>query len=111
MPKIGTLDFTGISGHKYTFNVYPKDREHKEKEAVYVVTHRTIKADGTVDHYVLYAGETANVKNELLNHPKESCFQREAANCVCVYWEDHEITRRKIADDLRNFYHPPCNDF
>jgi hypothetical protein len=32
MPKIGTLDFTGISGHKYTFNVYPLNREHKKKK-------------------------------------------------------------------------------
>ena len=73
MPKIGTLDFTGISGHKYTFNVYPKNREHKEKEAVYVVTHRIVKADGSVDHNVIYVGETDNVKNEFIKHPQEKC--------------------------------------
>lgn len=111
MPKIGTLDFTGISGHKYTFNVYPKDREHKEKEAVYVVTHRTIKADGAVDHNVIFIGETDNIKQEVENHPREHCFVTEVANCLCVYWEDHVATRSKIADDLKIFYHPPCNDF
>lgn len=111
MPKIGTLDFTGISGHKYTFNVYPKNREYKEKEAVYVVTHRTIKADATVDHNVIFIGSADNVKNELTDHPKSKCFDREIANCLCVYWEDHKDTRKKIADDLINFYHPPCNDF
>jgi len=111
MPKIGTLDFTGISGHKYTFNVYPKNREHKEKEAVYVVTHRIVKADGSVDHNVIYVGETDNVKHEFSKHPQEKCFEQETANCICVYWEDHEDTRNKIADDLKNFYHPPCNDF
>lgn len=111
MPKIGTLDFTGISGHKYTFNVYPKNRDHKEKEAVYVVTHRTIKADASVNHNVIFVGETTNLKSEFANHKKDACFEREVANCICVYWEDHVETRVKIADDLRNFYHPPCNDF
>jgi hypothetical protein len=111
MPKIGTLDFTGISGHKYTFNVYPKNREHKEKEAVYVVTHRMIKADAAVDHLVIFVGETTNLSKEFAKHTKEVCFEREVANCICVYWEDHKETRTKIADDLRNFYHPPCNDF
>ena len=67
MPKIGTLDFTGISGHKYTFNVYPKNREQKEKEAVYVVTHRTIKAVASVDHDVIYIGETSDLKNSYLS--------------------------------------------
>jgi hypothetical protein len=68
MPKIGTLDFTGISGHKYTFNVYPINREHKEKEAVYVVTHRTIKADASVDHELIFIGETDNVKKTFKKH-------------------------------------------
>ena len=111
MPKIGTLDFTGISGHKYTFNVYPLNREHKEKEAVYVITHRTIKADASVDHSVLFIGETAKIKTELEDHPKADSFDKEVANCVCVYWEDHSDTRQKISEDLKNFYHPPCNDF
>ena len=111
MSKIGTLDFTGISGHKYTFNVYPINREHKEKEAVYVVTHRTIKADATVDHNVISVGETANLKNEFTDHPNSACFEKEIANCVCVYWEDHSDTRLKISSDLINLYHPPCNNF
>jgi hypothetical protein len=111
MPKIGTLDFTGISGHKYTFNVYPLNREHKEKEAVYVVTHRTIKADASVDHELIFIGATDNIKKTIEKHPRKACFEKEVANCVCVYWEDHADTRQKISDDLKNFYHPPCNDF
>ncbi len=111
MPKIGTLDFTGISGHKYTFNVYPISKELKEKEAIYVVTHRTIKADATVDHILIYAGATNNLNKEFENHPKSECFKNEVANCICVYWEDHLDTREKILDDLMKFYHPPCNDF
>ncbi|MDZ7604432.1 MAG: hypothetical protein U5K79_02350 [Cyclobacteriaceae bacterium] len=111
MPKIGTLDFTGISGHKYTFNVYPKNREHKEKEAVYVVTHRTIKADAAVDHLVIFVGESTNLRKEFTKHPKDACFEREVANCICVVLGRPPGDRTKIADDLRNFYHPPCNDF
>ncbi|MCK5470091.1 MAG: hypothetical protein KAI99_16330, partial [Cyclobacteriaceae bacterium] len=77
----------------------------------YVVTHRTIKADASVDHDVIFVGQTDNVKNEFENHPKSACFDKEVANCVCVYWEDHAVTRSKISEDLKNLYHPPCNDF
>ncbi len=113
MPKIGTLDFTGISGHRYTFNVYPLNMsfDKKEKEAVYVVTHRIIRADASIDHALLFVGVTDNLKNEFNKHSKSDCFDRERANCVCVYWEEHGDTRIKIKDDLKNLYHPPCNDF
>jgi hypothetical protein len=109
MPKIGTLDFTGISGHKYTFNVYPMNREFKEKEAVYVVTHRSVKADTSIDHNLIYVGQTSNLRAEFENHAFAACFDRELANCVCVYWEDHAEPREKIRNDLKDLYHPPCN--
>ncbi len=111
MAKIGTLDFTGISGHIYTFNVYPMNYQLSDKEAVYFVTHRTIKADASVDHLLLYVGETENLAKEFINHPKSPSFDKEIANCVCVHWEDHEETRTNIKDDLLNHYHPPCNDY
>ncbi len=110
MTKIGILDFTGISGHKYTFNVYQLRDGLKEKEAVYVVTRRTIQADTTVKHTVIYAGESSNLKETFNNHPKAGCFEKEGANTVCVYWEDHLRTREKIKADLKNLYHPPCNN-
>jgi len=111
MAKIGTLDFTGISGHVYTFNVYPMNYLMPSKEAVYFVTHRTIKADSSVDHILIFVGETDNLEKEFINHTKSVCFDKETANCICVYWEDHKNTRKKIKDDLLNQYHPPCNDF
>lgn len=111
MAKIGTLDFTGISGHVYTFNVYPLNHNMPKKEAVYFVTHRTIKADTSVDHILIYVGETANLAKEFENHSKQSCFDSETANCVCVHWEEHEDTRVKLKNDLLDQYHPPCNDY
>lgn len=111
MPKIGTLDFTGISGHKYTFNVYPMKREKKDKEAVYFVTRRLVKADGAVEHLLLFVGQCGDLSQEFANHPKNDELMHERANCICVYWEDHPDTRAKIAQDLIDFYHPPVNDF
>jgi hypothetical protein len=78
---------------------------------VYVVTHRTIKADASVDHELIFIGATDNIKKTIEKHPRKACFEKEVANCVCVYWEDHADTRQKISDDLKNCYHPPCNDF
>jgi hypothetical protein len=109
MSKIGTLDFTGISGHRYTFNVYPLLRAQKGKEAVYVVTRRTVKADTSVDHDLIYIGSSQNLQEEFEHHDLKDCFEKEGANCLCVYWEERTETREKIEDDLLNQYHPPCN--
>lgn len=110
MSRIGTIDFSGKSGHKYTFNVYPLKHDfQKEKGAVYVVTHRTVKADGLVDHNLLFIG-TISVISEISNHLKETeCLNRERANCICTYWEDNAELRVNVNDDLINQYHPPCN--
>ncbi len=110
MSKIGTIDFRGITGHKYTFNVYPlKNEFSKEKGSVYVITQRIVKSDGSVDHNLLFAGSTnniASVKDAVL---ESDCFIREHANCICTYWEDNPESRAKIDDDIINYYHPPCN--
>ena len=111
MAKIGTLDFTGISGHIYTFNVYPLNHKLPQKEAVYFVTHRMIKADTSVDHILIYVGETSDLTKEFQQHSKKACFDSETANCICVYWEENPKTRLKLKNDLLNQYHPPCNDF
>jgi hypothetical protein len=112
MSKIGTLDFTGISGHVYTFNVYPFKNGHlSNKEAVYIVTKRLVKADSHVEHILSYVGETNDLAKEFASHPKAEEFEKDQANSICVYWEDHDDTRAKIKDDLKNHYHPPRNDF
>jgi len=110
MSKIGTIDFTGLSGHVYTFNVYPLKYEFKkEKGAVYVITPRTIKSDGAVEHNILYVGTTNNISTLTESHAASKCLERERANCVCTYWEDNAASRVKINDDLLNQFHPPCN--
>jgi len=110
MSKIGTIDFSGLSGHVYNFNVYPFTYEFKkEKGAVYVITHRTVKSDGSVEHNLLYIGTTNNISTLTDAHANSKCLEREKANCVCTYWEDNAATRVKINDDLLKQFHPPCN--
>ena len=110
MARIGTIDFSGISGHKYTFNVYPiKNDFKKNKGAVYVVTRRTVKYDGTVDHNLLFIGTCKDVSTVHDMIKDLDCFTREHANCICTYWEDNTKLRVNINDDLINHYHPPCN--
>ena len=110
MSRIGTIDFRGMTGHKYTFNVYPLNNQFsKDKGAVYVITQRIVKADGLVDHNVLFIGTTENISTVKDMVKKSDCFSREHANCICTYWEDNPATRVKINDDLVNHYHPPCN--
>jgi hypothetical protein len=110
MSRIGTIDFTGLSGHVYTFNVYPYKHDFgKAKGAVYVITKRVVKHDGVVDHNLLFIGTIDNITTLQKIHKKSACLVREAANCVCTYWEDNPTTRVTINDDLVNHYHPPCN--
>ncbi len=110
MARIGNIDFSGISGHKYTFNVYPiKNNFSKAKGAIYVVTHRTIKSDGAVDHNLLFIGTSENITSVQGMIKELDCFTREHANCICTYWEDNSKLRVNINDDLINHYHPPCN--
>jgi hypothetical protein len=110
MSRIGTIDFSGHSGHVYTFNVYPFKHDFgKEKGAVYVITKRVVKHDGVVDHNLLFIGTINNIITLQKIHKKSACLTREGANCVCTYWEDNPATRVTINDDLINHYHPPCN--
>ena len=110
MSRIGTIDFSGHSGHVYTFNVYPfKHNFAKDKGAVYVITRRIVKHDGSVEHHMLFIGTTESIITLQKIHKKSVCLEREMANCVCTYWEDNPATRASINDDLINHFHPPCN--
>lgn len=110
MSKIGTIDFAGESGRMYTFNVYSIDNnQFKPKGGVYMITKRTEKADGKAVHRKIYIGCAEDFSNAFEKHDKMDCFHEEEANCICTYWEDSHDLREKIAEDLIDNYHPPCN--
>ena len=109
MAKIGTLTLTGASGAKYTFNVYPYDTEFKEIAAVYYISKRTEKADGTGNHTNIYVGQTEDLSTRFDDHHDESCFKRNGANCKSILAESSKKRRLEIEADLVSALTPPCN--
>lgn len=109
MAKLGTVTFTGQSGTDYSFNVYPIATNFKAIGAVYFITRRTVKTDGTGSHTRIYVGQTDDLSVRFDNHHKQDCFDENNANCICIYTEEDEDTRLDIEKDLIDNYNPPCN--
>lgn len=109
MTKFGTVTFTGSSGQNYTFSAYYRDTTFNSVGAVYFMTKRAKKSDNTFSHTRIYVGETGDLSNRPLNHHRKACFDRNGANCVCIYLENNQKQRYAIEHDLLEKYDPPCN--
>jgi len=109
MSKLSSIEIAGKSGTKYTFGVYPYDTTWKEVGAVYVVTKRTVSADGSGVHNFIYVGQTDNLKERHTGHHKADCFARHGGNCLCVLVMGDENTRLSIEADLIGSRNWPCN--
>jgi len=109
MGKLGTILFKGKTENEYSFNVYSFDTDFKAIGAVYFVTKRVEKPDGTGNHTRIYVGQTGDLSERFDNHHKQECFDKHNANCICVYTESDEDTRLEIESDLIDNYNPPCN--
>lgn len=100
MTKIGTIVFTGVSGKKYEFNIYPWGTDFTENyEAVYFITRREANNDGGYSHTRIYVGQTEDLSIRFDNHHKQTCFDKYNKNCVCVFGEKNEKTRLEIEKD------------
>lgn len=109
MTKYGTVKYTGKSGATYEFKAYSRDTKFKAIGAVYFMTKRESDGEGGHSHSRIYVGETGNLSNRPLNHHRKDCFDKNGANCVCIYAEGDGDTRLKIEKDLRLNYDPVCN--
>lgn len=110
MSEIGTLTLVGASGKEYIFNVYPIDTEFKALGAVYYISKRTEKPDGSGgSHEQIYIGETGDLSDRFDSHHKADCFKDHNANCISIHQESNEQTRLVIESDLVKAYDPPCN--
>lgn len=111
MAKLGTLTLTGRSGQDYVFYVYPFGTPFEAAGAVYYISKRTPKPDGSgLTHTTIYIGETGNLSERFDAHHKAACFKRHDANAISIYWEDDEEERLSIEADLVAAKNPPCND-
>ena len=102
--------FKGRSGRIYNFLVYPRGTSFKKGlGAVYCVTNRYLKKDGTYVHGAIHVGQTADLSTEFDDHPKQLCFEKYGASCVCIREEPDGDIRAQVVQDLIDNYDPPCN--
>lgn len=109
MAKIGNLTLTGKSKQKYDFDVYPINTNFKSIGAVYYISKRTKKSDGTRNHEKIYIGQTGDISERFDNHHKENCFNLHGANCISICQNNNENDRFNMETDLIQQYNPPCN--
>ncbi len=110
MLRLGRAYFKGKSGKAYKFLVNPWGTNFKKGfGAVYFVTNRYLKKDRSYVHGGIHVGQTEDLSTEFHDHPKQSCFDKYGASCVCVREEADRDTRLKVVQDLSDNYNPPCN--
>ena len=109
MGKLASVTFTGASGMKYDFDVYPWGTNFRPIGAVYFTTKRYSSGNG-YSHAKIYVGQTGDLLERFDNHHKIGCFRTNGANCICIHPEGVENSRRRIESDLISNYNPPCND-
>lgn len=110
MAKLSDATFTGASGEKYAFAVYPMDPSFRVVGAVYAITRRYENNKGGFSHEIIYVGETGDLSTRFDDHHKWDCFVRHNANCICTHVDNGEDSRLAKEDDLIRQHSPDCND-
>jgi hypothetical protein len=102
MTKLGTAAFKGASGHKFEFGIYPLGSKMKTGHGgVYVITSRRVEEQGHHKHHKIFVGETEDLSSVLANHPQQSSFETQGANCICIHATQDGKARSRIVQDLK----------
>jgi hypothetical protein len=112
MVSYGGITFNGKSGEKYYFKAWPLTTKFNPLGAVYFVTKRAFndKTYRRASHQSVYIGQTADLTAPLAPLPQLTCFEKNGANCICVYVDPSEERRLAIAQDLLGAHRTTCND-
>ncbi len=111
MQKLGTISFLGKSGHHYNFAAYPLGVKLKKGfGGVYFITARSDDGGSHHSHHKVYLGETGDLSELSEDHPKQSAFEAEGANCICIHATKDPAARERILADLLAHYSPACNE-
>ena len=107
--KISTAMFTGQSGQKYQFFVYPMNEPFKSVGAVYAVSRRYRDNKGGYSYDLLFVDETRDLATRLENHREWDGFARQHANCICTHLDNDQHSRFAKKEDLLRHYTPARN--
>jgi len=110
MSKLATLELTGKSGTKYTFDVYSYSSNFLKFGCVYCISKRALNDENKFVHDIFYIGKTEDMSIRISGHHKKECFEKNDPNCISIYKSESEEDRIRIEGDLIKYYEPTCND-
>ena len=100
----------GISVGQYTFEGPYKSTDNlADKSGVYAIHCHRDDA-----YYLIDVGESATVKTRVENHDRKGCWSRNCTGTLTVsvlYTPNaQQAGRKKIEQELRDQYNPPCGE-
>lgn len=107
----GSILFTGESGQRYTFMVWPMDTRFKSVGGVYFITQRIIDKHRHLrpHHSAIFIGQTDNLAQSFNVDVMPERYLEFGANSICVHLHDDAIHRAAIERDLLSVYRTDCN--
>ena len=109
MSKLASVEFTGKSGTKYSFNVYPIGEECPNESGIYIFSKRE-QNGSNFNHTVLYIGMAKSFENRFYSHHKDGCVKNNGGNAICLMPVKDEKQRTEIEKNLLGFYNTKCNE-
>lgn len=112
MASFGNILFSGRSGSKYRFHVWPLETRFKPLAGVYFVTRRVYANRNyrVASHEGVYIGQTSNLAALFETEAMLQRFRKHGANCICVCPIADEGQRLATEQDLLASNRTPCND-
>lgn len=112
MATYGGITFNGKSGEKYYFKAWPLQTRFNPLGAVYFVTKRVFsdKNYRRASHESIFIGQTPDLTVPLATPLQLACFEKQGANCICVFVDASEERRLAVAQDLLAAHSTTCND-
>jgi hypothetical protein len=99
--------WTGKSGTKYIYEIYPIATEFKAVPGNYIFARESRPGYWSAR----YIGQTNNLNERLGDHEKEACAKRNGATHIHVHSNGNgEHARKTEEKDLILNNQPPCND-
>lgn len=106
MSNIPTYNWTGKSGKRYTYYVYPVGSKFAEKPGNYGFC----KKNAAGNWVPRYFGQSGNLRDRLGKHEKEVCAIANGATHVHAHLNAHETDHLAEERDLIRRFNPACNE-
>lgn len=107
MARLATVQFTGKSGTKYPFNIYPITEECPSEAGIYIFGNYQAAESKITPVYI---GKASSFESRFYDHHKDACIKSNGGNSICLMQVKDEKQRTEIEKDLLGFYNTKCNE-